>query len=105
MALNLEKQLTFVSADACLSGALSRPRRLVPRLVLTCLKYGAYHDNSVNVAIHMVCVPLILFSGFTLVRRPFPASSSLAMPDPSLIGLSSFCRAPIPARLSRFPMP
>ncbi|KAI0542869.1 DUF962 domain-containing protein [Xylaria digitata] len=39
MALNLEKQLTF---------------------------YGAYHDNSVNIAIHMVCVPLILFSGFTL---------------------------------------
>ncbi|KAI8629275.1 DUF962 domain-containing protein [Xylariaceae sp. FL1651] len=39
MALNLERQLTF---------------------------YGAYHDNSVNVGIHMVCVPLILFTGFTL---------------------------------------
>ncbi|KAI1435011.1 DUF962 domain-containing protein [Xylaria sp. CBS 124048] len=42
MALNLEKQLTF---------------------------YGAYHDNPVNVAIHMVCVPLILFSGFTLAAN------------------------------------
>ncbi|KAK1253698.1 hypothetical protein MKX07_001775 [Trichoderma sp. CBMAI-0711] len=28
--------------------------------------YGAYHHNSVNVAIHMVCVPLLLVSGFTL---------------------------------------
>ncbi|QPC66969.1 hypothetical protein HYE67_009200 [Fusarium culmorum] len=30
--------------------------------------YGAYHHNPVNVAIHMVCVPLILISGFSLVR-------------------------------------
>ncbi|PHH65450.1 hypothetical protein CDD81_2230 [Ophiocordyceps australis] len=28
--------------------------------------YGAYHHNSVNVAIHMVCVPLILVSAFCL---------------------------------------
>ncbi|KAJ4130743.1 hypothetical protein NW768_006281 [Fusarium equiseti] len=28
--------------------------------------YGAYHHNSVNIAIHMVCVPLILISGFSL---------------------------------------
>ncbi|PHH89492.1 hypothetical protein CDD83_5957 [Cordyceps sp. RAO-2017] len=39
--------------------------------------YGAYHHNSVNVAIHMVCVPLILVSGFcmatytgTLIHTP-----------------------------------
>ncbi|KAH7197566.1 uncharacterized protein B0J16DRAFT_378012 [Fusarium flagelliforme] len=32
--------------------------------------YGAYHHNSVNIAIHMVCVPLILISGFSLVRLP-----------------------------------
>lgn len=37
MSLNLEKQLTF---------------------------YGAYHHNQVNVAIHMVCVPLILLTFF-----------------------------------------
>ncbi|KAK1768329.1 hypothetical protein QBC33DRAFT_371909 [Phialemonium atrogriseum] len=42
MSLNLEKQLVF---------------------------YGAYHHNSVNVAIHMVCVPLILFSAFTLASN------------------------------------
>lgn len=43
--LNLEKQLRF---------------------------YGAYHDNSVNVAIHMVCVPLILLTGFTLGTNTGP---------------------------------
>ncbi|KXJ92455.1 hypothetical protein Micbo1qcDRAFT_162741 [Microdochium bolleyi] len=42
MALNLEKQLTF---------------------------YGAYHHNAVNIGIHTVCVPLILFSGFTLAAN------------------------------------
>lgn len=50
MALNLEKQLTF---------------------------YGAYHHNSVNVGIHMVCVPMILFSAFCMAANtgtliPFP---------------------------------
>ncbi|KAM0514648.1 hypothetical protein ACHAPE_006644 [Trichoderma viride] len=39
MSLDLEKHLTF---------------------------YGAYHHNSVNVAIHMICVPLLLVSGFAL---------------------------------------
>lgn len=39
MSLNLEKQLTF---------------------------YGAYHHNTVNIAIHMICVPLILVTFFTL---------------------------------------
>jgi len=28
--------------------------------------YGSYHHNKVNVAIHVVCVPLILFSAFTM---------------------------------------
>ncbi|KJZ76604.1 hypothetical protein HIM_03940 [Hirsutella minnesotensis 3608] len=39
--------------------------------------YGAYHHNSVNVAIHMVCVPAILVSAFcmatytgTLIQTP-----------------------------------
>ncbi|KAJ6445683.1 ER membrane protein [Purpureocillium lavendulum] len=40
MSLDLEKHLTF---------------------------YGAYHHNSVNVAIHMVCVPLILVSAFCML--------------------------------------
>ncbi|KAL2269781.1 hypothetical protein VTJ83DRAFT_1965 [Remersonia thermophila] len=42
MSLDLEKQLTF---------------------------YGAYHHNKVNVVIHMVCVPLILFSFFELLTN------------------------------------
>ncbi|KAL8730638.1 MAG: hypothetical protein Q9166_003951 [cf. Caloplaca sp. 2 TL-2023] len=37
MALNLEKQLLF---------------------------YGSYHDHPVNVAIHMLCVPMILLTAF-----------------------------------------
>lgn len=28
--------------------------------------YGAYHHNSVNITIHMICVPLILVSAFTM---------------------------------------
>ncbi|KXG52162.1 uncharacterized protein PGRI_084460 [Penicillium griseofulvum] len=39
MALNLEKQLLF---------------------------YGAYHNNPINVAIHITCVPAILFTGIIL---------------------------------------
>lgn len=39
--------------------------------------YGSYHHNKVNVAIHIICVPLILFSAFsigtftgTLIKTP-----------------------------------
>ncbi|KAJ5097720.1 hypothetical protein N7456_008441 [Penicillium angulare] len=39
MALNLERQLLF---------------------------YGAYHHNPVNIAIHIVCVPILLFTGIIL---------------------------------------
>ncbi|KAJ5183737.1 hypothetical protein N7492_001353 [Penicillium capsulatum] len=39
MSLNLEKQLLF---------------------------YGAYHNNPVNVAIHITCVPVLLFTGIIL---------------------------------------
>ncbi|KAF9879961.1 hypothetical protein CkaCkLH20_02772 [Colletotrichum karsti] len=51
MSLDLEKHLTF---------------------------YGAYHHNTVNIGIHMACVPLILFSGFCLATNtgtliPLPA--------------------------------
>ncbi|KAK4035168.1 hypothetical protein C8A01DRAFT_48605 [Parachaetomium inaequale] len=45
MSLDLEKQLTF---------------------------YGAYHHNQVNVIIHVVCVPLILFSFFELASNYGP---------------------------------
>ncbi|KAI0017413.1 DUF962 domain-containing protein [Xylariomycetidae sp. FL0641] len=57
MALNLEKQLTF---------------------------YGAYHDNPTNVAIHMVCVPLILFTGFTMAANTgtlIPLPEFMAIPN------------------------
>ncbi|KAK3936086.1 hypothetical protein QBC46DRAFT_396012 [Diplogelasinospora grovesii] len=40
--LDLEKQLTF---------------------------YGAYHHNKVNIAIHIICVPLILFSFFEILSN------------------------------------
>lgn len=33
--------------------------------------YGSYHSNTVNVAIHMVCVPIILMTSFLLVRPSF----------------------------------
>ncbi|RYP38132.1 hypothetical protein DL767_002649 [Monosporascus sp. MG133] len=60
MALNLEKQLTF---------------------------YGAYHHDSTNVAIHMLCVPLILFSGFAIAANTgdlIPLPDALTIPNLSL---------------------
>ncbi|KAL4802997.1 hypothetical protein BDV18DRAFT_146040 [Aspergillus unguis] len=42
MALNLEKQLLF---------------------------YGAYHNNPVNVAIHVTCVPILLFTGIAMATN------------------------------------
>ncbi|KAH7257310.1 hypothetical protein BKA59DRAFT_103382 [Fusarium tricinctum] len=42
--------------------------------------YGAYHHNSVNVAIHMVCIPLILISGFAMATY-----SGTLIPTPSWI--------------------
>ncbi|KAI1400347.1 DUF962-domain-containing protein [Hypoxylon fuscum] len=68
MALNLERQLTF---------------------------YGAYHRNSVNVAIHMVCVPLILFSGFAIAANtgtliPLPKALTIPHLDLNLGTLAAF---------------
>ncbi|KAI1265284.1 DUF962 domain-containing protein [Xylariaceae sp. FL1019] len=57
MSLNLEKQLTF---------------------------YGAYHHNSVNVLIHMICVPLILFTGFALA-----ANTGILIPLPGVLAVSN----------------
>ncbi|KAL3465290.1 hypothetical protein BJX64DRAFT_252816 [Aspergillus heterothallicus] len=42
MALNLEKQLLF---------------------------YGAYHNNPVNVAIHITCVPILFFTGIAMASN------------------------------------
>ncbi|KAM5373829.1 hypothetical protein ACJZ2D_006791 [Fusarium nematophilum] len=45
--------------------------------------YGAYHHNSVNVAIHMICVPLILVSAFcmaTYTGTLIPTPSWLTLP-------------------------
>ncbi|PKY07051.1 DUF962 domain protein [Aspergillus campestris IBT 28561] len=53
MALNLEKQLLF---------------------------YGAYHNNPVNVAIHITCVPVLLFTGIALA-----ANSPTLFPVPEAI--------------------
>ncbi|KAK1757691.1 hypothetical protein QBC47DRAFT_376748 [Echria macrotheca] len=62
MSLDLEKHLTF---------------------------YGAYHHNTVNVVIHMMCVPLILFSAFEIASTSgplFTLPSWLQIPylDPNL---------------------
>ncbi|KAK1972686.1 DUF962-domain-containing protein [Colletotrichum eremochloae] len=57
MSLDLEKHLTF---------------------------YGAYHHNTVNIGIHMACVPMILFSGFCLATNTgtlIPLPSWLTVPN------------------------
>ncbi|KIH86737.1 hypothetical protein SPBR_08668 [Sporothrix brasiliensis 5110] len=45
--------------------------------------YGTYHHNKTNVVVHMICVPLILFTGFWM------ASNS-----PTLIPLPSWLTVP-----------
>ncbi|KAL4902624.1 hypothetical protein BDW74DRAFT_158187 [Aspergillus multicolor] len=45
MALNLEKQLLY---------------------------YGAYHNNPVNVAIHITCVPILFFTGIAMASNSPP---------------------------------
>ena len=64
MSLDLEHHLTFVSP--------ARVYIFSPyvKALANTFQYGAYHHNSVNIAIHKVCVPLILISGFSLVRLP-----------------------------------
>jgi uncharacterized membrane protein YGL010W len=56
MSLNLEKQLVF---------------------------YGSYHHNNVNVKIHMLCVPPILFTSFLLLTNTpaVPLPSWLSVPN------------------------
>jgi len=66
MALNLEKQLCF---------------------------YGKYHHNKINVAIHTVCVPLILFSFIALgTNTPplIPLPNYLTVPNLPLNGGTIF---------------
>ncbi|TID17034.1 gb [Venturia nashicola] len=64
MSLHLEKQLTF---------------------------YGAYHHNSVNVGIHVTCVPAILLSALLL------ASNSPSVPLPSYLSIPN-----LPVNLGTF---
>ncbi len=61
MSLDLEKHLVFVSGAEISS---------ISQLTAT-LQYGSYHHNPVNVAIHICCVPLILFTGFCMVGKSF----------------------------------
>lgn len=56
--------------------------------------YGSYHSNTVNVGIHMVCVPIILMTSFLLVRLPVPLSLILCY---DLLILMSYSRLRIPA--------
>ncbi|EEH17597.1 hypothetical protein PABG_00160 [Paracoccidioides brasiliensis Pb03] len=66
MMLNLEKQFTF---------------------------YGAYHHNPVNLAIHIVCVPVIMLCMFQLATNigpQIPLAASLSLPNlPSNLGTIS----------------
>ncbi|KAI1079425.1 DUF962-domain-containing protein [Whalleya microplaca] len=57
--------------------------------------YGAYHHNSINVAIHMLCVPLILFTGFALAANtgtliPLPNVLTIPHLDLNLGTLAAF---------------
>ncbi len=70
MSLDLEKHLVFVSlvSSRRLHFAIHFFEQWLTFLIrFALLQYGAYHHNSVNVAIHMICVPLILVTAFTMV--------------------------------------
>lgn len=61
MSLDLEHHLVIVRTCAF----------VVPvpayHCLLTSAKYGAYHHNKVNITIHLICVPVIMISAFTMV--------------------------------------
>ncbi|KAI5296189.1 hypothetical protein KEM52_005259 [Ascosphaera acerosa] len=46
--------------------------------------YGAYHTNPVNVAIHIVCVPIIMMTAFQFTTLPYAKLPALeaAVPNP-----------------------
>ncbi|WFD17867.1 hypothetical protein MCAP1_000076 [Malassezia caprae] len=56
--------------------------------------YGAYHTNSVNVGIHMVCVPLIFMSSLVLVLATGVSLESVAshLPDAAGARVWDVCR-------------
>ncbi|EXJ56844.1 hypothetical protein A1O7_07188 [Cladophialophora yegresii CBS 114405] len=67
MSLNLEKQLRF---------------------------YGAYHHDPVNIGIHMVCVPIILWTTFVLFTNSgtlIPLPPSMTVPHLELNAGTLFC--------------
>jgi hypothetical protein len=95
MSLNLEKQLTFVSSPpkapvdsagtihgilGCIACCTTYS---VHTEVTDCLQYGAYHHNQVNIIIHMICVPLILFSFFEIVGNPLRLLLAVVCPNPT----------------------
>lgn len=59
MALNLEKQLLFVGTPS---------RNCEDENWLTYEQYGAYHHDPVNIGIHIIFVPILLFTGLLFVR-------------------------------------
>jgi hypothetical protein len=71
-------RLQYVSQpwEATLLCTLKSSRRLCYYTNIL-VQYGAYHHNPVNVAIHMICVPLIIFTAFLLV-------SAIISPRPEL---------------------
>ncbi|KAI1214047.1 DUF962-domain-containing protein [Annulohypoxylon truncatum] len=57
--------------------------------------YGIYHRNEANIALHMICVPLILFSGFALAANtgtliPLPKVLTIPHLEPNLGTLAAF---------------
>ncbi|KAF2662802.1 DUF962-domain-containing protein [Lophiostoma macrostomum CBS 122681] len=72
MSLNLEKQMTFV-----------RNSKLAGSQELTREQYGSYHHNSVNVGIHVLCVPAIAMTFLVLFTNTpeIPLPSWLSIPN------------------------
>ncbi|KAI1459405.1 DUF962-domain-containing protein [Annulohypoxylon moriforme] len=57
--------------------------------------YGVYHRFEANMTLHMICVPLILFSGFALAANtgtliPLPKVLTIPYLDPNLGTLAAF---------------
>ncbi|KAI2466398.1 DUF962-domain-containing protein [Annulohypoxylon bovei var. microspora] len=57
--------------------------------------YGVYHRNEVNILLHMICVPLILFSAFALAANtgtliPLPKVLTIPYLDLNLGTIAAF---------------
>lgn len=51
--------------------------KIFPKLEEFFVSYGSYHDHWINQLIHIVCIPLLYFSGLCLLQSVFPFGTKI----------------------------